>query len=309
MKLRQYWLGGRISSSGRRFFLINRKTGVVLAMVGLAGLAVAVWVASRPIPAGVTVVKAPHPPVARPAPPGVSKLVWSDEFNAAAGTPPDPTKWNMDVGGGGWGNNEWEYYTSGADNVAQDGRGYLVITARRPAGPPGGCAYGPCDITSARLQTEGRFATTYGRIESRIKVPVGRGLWPAFWMLPPDDSGEIDIMENNGREPSVVSGTLHGPGFSGPMGLSAEDHFLPGNMADVFHVYAVDWSPAAITWSVDGRVFQTISRDDPRVKAWVYDRPYYLLLNLAVGSADPGYPDATTAFPAQMLIDYVRVYR
>ncbi len=240
----------------------------------------------------------------------VRALIWSDDFGAPAGTVPDPAKWNIDTGGGGWGNGEWEYYENSAGNAAQDGQGHLVITALSPARPSGGCAFGPCNITSARLQTDGLFAATYGRIEARIKAPAGQGLWPAFWMLPEDDSGEIDIMENNGRDPSIISGTLHGPGYAGPAGIAAELRLFPGgSAADVFHVYSVDWTAQSIVWSVDGRIFQTIRKGDPRVGAWVFNRPYYILLNLAVGSEDPGYPDESTSFPAKLVIDYVRVYR
>lgn len=242
-----------------------------------------------------------------PAPP---KPIWSDEFSGPSGTLPDPAKWNIDVGGGGWGNDEWQYYTDSPANAAHDGQGHLVITAHRPASPPGGCDYGPCDITSARLQTEGLFSATYGRFEARIKVPAGRGLWPAFWMLSNDDVGEIDIMENNGRDPSITSGTMHGPGVSGAGGISAAMNYSPGNTAaDAFHVFAVAWTPQAVTWYVDGQAFQTVRKGDPRIREWVYDRPYYLLLNMAVGSEDPGYPDATTPFPARLVVDYVRVYR
>ena len=262
---------------------------------------------STPPPTATFLPPTPPPPPHLAIVPRVP--IWSDEFNAPVGTSPNPTKWHLDTGGGGWGNNEWEYYTNSPANASQDGQGHLVITARRPVRAPGNCSVGPCDITSARLETQGLFAGTYGRFEARIKAPVGLGLWPAFWLLPDDDIGEIDIMETNGRDPGIVSGTLHGPGTEKTGGLSRQMGMLPGNMADEFHIYAVDWTPAGIVWSVDGQVFHTVKRTDPRLSHWAYDKPFYVLLNLAVGSEDPGYPDATTSFPAKMLVDYVRVYR
>lgn len=267
---------------------------------------------------GLTVV-ALHKPTAKPTvspstthtpsptPTSGAKLIWSDEFTGAAGLAPAASKWNHDVGGNGWGNAEWEYYTDSTQNAALDGAGHLVITSRRPDHPAGLCATGPCNITSARLQTDGNFTTTYGRIEARLKTPAGQGLWPAFWMVAADDSGEIDIMEQNGRDPGVVSGSAHIYKYTPTDGLTAE-FALPSATTD-FHDYAVDWSPDKITWSVDGRVFHTVSKSDPQAAHWVFDRPYYLLLNLAVGSDDPGYPDASTPFPAKLVVDYVRVYK
>lgn len=243
-------------------------------------------------------------------------LTWSDEFNGAAGTAPDPAKWRHDIGGGGWGNNELQYYTNSTSNAAHDGNGNLVITARRenPAGY--GCWYGSCQYTSARLLTAGTFTQAYGRFEARIKLPRGQGIWPAFWMLGDNfgqvgwpDSGEIDIMENIGREPSTVHGSLHGPGYSGGAAVTAS-YTLPGGraLADDFHVFAVDWAPDAITWSIDGIVYSRKTPADLRGNRWVYDHPFFMILNVAVGGNWPGSPDATSTYPQQMLIDYVRVY-
>lgn len=243
---------------------------------------------------------------AEPVAPGP---VWADEFNGPASRAPDPSKWNHDLGGDGWGNAEWQYYTGSNQNAALDGAGHLVITAKRPEHPAGHCAEGPCDITSARLQTDGLLATQYGRIEARLQTPAGLGLWPAFWMVASDDTGEIDIMENNGREPGIISGSLHSYNYTPAHGLST-DFELPNLSASAgFHIYAVDWSASQIVWSVDGHSYQTIKKSDPAAAHWVFDRPYYLLLNLAVGSEDPGYPDGTTTFPARLVVDYVRVYR
>ncbi len=249
-------------------------------------------------------------PSAKPsASPGPSPI-WSDEFDGPAGQAPSPAKWNHDTGASGWGNDEWQYYTDSTQNAALDGRGRLVITALRPERPAGPCSYGPCDITSARLNSEGIFSTTYGRIEARIQTPAGRGLWPAFWMVANDDQGEIDIMENYGRDPRVVTSSLHIYGFT-PLSGITEEFTLPrtATAAGAFHIYTVDWTPEQISWSVDGRVYHTVSKSNSTARPWVFDRPYYLLLNLAVGAPAAGYPDASTPFPARLVVDYVRVYK
>ncbi len=170
--------------------------------------------------------------------------------------------------------------------------------------------------TSARLKTLGLAAFTYGRIEARIKLPFGQGIWPAFWMLGVDlgtagwpRCGEIDIMENIGKEPATVHGTIHGPGYSGANGIGAPYALAEGRFADEFHLFAVQWQPGSIEFSVDRSTFKRITHADlPQGTAWVYDHPFFLLLNLAVGGNWPGYPDATTQFPQRMTVDYVRVY-
>ncbi|HEY6224160.1 MAG TPA: glycoside hydrolase family 16 protein [Gemmatimonadales bacterium] len=244
--------------------------------------------------------------------------VWHDEFAGPAGASFDPTKWVADTGGHGFGNQERQFYTTRAENVALDGAGHLVITAR--AEPPSSadeCWYGSCRYTSTRLKTKGLFAQAYGRFEARIRVPRGQGLWPAFWMLGADiDSvgwprcGEIDIMENIGREPAIAHGTLHGPGYSGADGIGRADTLSHGAYADDFHVFAVSWRPDEIRWFVDGREYHRMTPADlPRGTRWVFDHPFFLLLNVAVGGGWPGDPDASTTFPQQMVVDYVRVYR
>ena len=252
----------------------------------------------------------PSPP---PSPtPGAWMLAWSDEFDS--GSRPDESRWVYDLGGGGWGNQELQTYTSRADNAAlRDGA--LVITARaeRLTGPDGIAR----DYTSARLKTKDRFAQTYGKFEARIKVPRGQGLWPAFWMLGADidavgwpQCGEIDVMEHIGREPSTVHGTLHGPGYSGAGGQGAAANPDGGPVADAFHVFAVEWEPGEIRWYVDGRqYFSRKPSDLPAGARWVFDHDFFLLLNVAVGGSWPGSPDATTTFPQEMAVDYVRVYR
>ncbi|MEV6369318.1 family 16 glycosylhydrolase [Micromonospora musae] len=240
-------------------------------------------------------------------------VTWSDDFNGPAGTPPDQNKWKYDIGGGGWGNNELQYYTSSTRNAALDGNGNLVITARRENPANHSCWYGSCQYTSARLLTAGTFAQAYGRFEARIKIPRGQGLWPAFWMLGTSsnswpDRGEIDIMENVGREPSTVHGTLHGPGYSGGNAVTGQTS-LPGGqaLADAFHTYTVDWAPDSITWYLDGVQYSRKTPADLRGNRWVFDHPFFMIMNVAVGGNWPGSPDGTTVFPQQMVVDYVRV--
>jgi beta-glucanase (GH16 family) len=243
------------------------------------------------------------------------RLLWADEFDGATGTGVDPARWKHDVGGGGWGNNELETYTSGPANAAHNG-GALVITARRETltGTDGITR----DYTSARILTAGRFTITYGKIEARLKLPAGKGLWPAFWMLGNDigsvgwpTCGEIDIMENVGHEPGTTHGSLHGPGYSGATPMTATYPLPSGaRLADDFHVFSVEWEPAAIRWYVDGVVYQTRTPSSlPAGTRWVFDHPFFIILNVAVGGNWPGTPDASTVFPQMMTIDYVRVYQ
>lgn len=241
-------------------------------------------------------------------------LVWSDEFNQPPGSAPDPSRWTYDLGAGGWGNNELETYTATRENSfiiadpgALDGAALALRAVRTPAG----------GYTSARLKTRGKFAVTYGRIEARIKLTSGRGVWPAFWMLgdkfpetPWPACGEIDIMEQLGHEPGRIHGTLHGPGYSGNQGPTASV-FLSGESApaETFHVFAVDRSPGKIVWSLDGvPYFSRTAAQLPAGTKWVFDAPAFLILDLAIGGNWPGNPDATTSFPQTLLIDYVRVY-
>lgn len=234
--------------------------------------------------------------------------VWHDEFDGPAGASVDRAKWKTEVGGDGFGNRERELYTDA--NAVLDGQGHLVITAR--AESHDGCWYGTCLYTSARLDTKALFTQAYGRFEARIRIPRGQGMWPAFWLLGCTgavgwpDCGEIDIMENIGREPNRVHGTVHGPGYSGEAGIGGPTMFD----GDDFHVYAVDWRPGDIRWFVDGRpYFHVTPASLPKGAKWVFDHPFFVILNLAVGGGWPGDPDATTKLPQQMVIDYVRVYR
>jgi beta-glucanase (GH16 family) len=233
-------------------------------------------------------------------------LAWSDEFAQADGSSPDPAKWAFDVGATGWGNRELQYYTARTDNVRVE-HGQLVIEARAEN-------YLGSPYSSGRLKTQGKWSWTYGRIEARIKIPGTQGIWPAFWMLGTTArwpaGGEIDIMENIGREPGVVHGTVHGPGYSGGSGIGGP-FSLPGGraFADDFHVYAVEWTPDDIKWFVDdSQYFRVTPARLPAGTRWVFDQPQFLLLNVAVGGNWPGYPDAATVLPQRMLVDYVRVY-
>jgi beta-glucanase (GH16 family) len=242
------------------------------------------------------------------------KLVWNDEFNGGNGSAPEKAKWILETGGNGWGNNELEFYTNRVNNVqVQDGK--LIITARKEGySDPNGKLF---SYTSARIKTQGKFAQRYGRFEARIQIPRGQGLWPAFWMLGDDivkvswpDCGEIDIMENVGKEPDTVHGTIHGPGYSGDKGPSALYKLADGKaFADDYHLYAVEWEPQVIRFYVDDTLYATRTPADlPPGARWVYDHPFFVILNVAVGGNWPGDPDVHTKFPQTMLVDYVRVY-
>lgn len=248
------------------------------------------------------------------------RLVWRDEFNGRAGSPPDPRFWSYEIGDGsvnsipGWGNDELQYYTDDPQNVALDGAGNLVITAR-DAGDSGlTCYYGPCQYTSGRLLTQHKFEFGYGRVEARIKVPAGAGLWPAFWSLGSDiaavgwpQTGEIDIMEFVGRVPNEVFGTIHGPGYSG--GQSFGDTYDVGEpVGNRYHVFAVEWQPDLIIWSINGIEYHRATPDDVAPNQWVFDHSFFLLLNMAVGGNFGGTVDPNLTFPRSMLVDYVRVY-
>ena len=234
-------------------------------------------------------------------------LVWSDEFDGPAGQLPDPANWSFDIGTG-WGNRQLEYDTDRPENVSLDGNGNLAITARRE--PWMGSAY-----TSGRIKTQGLFEQAYGRFEARIRLPTGQGIWPAFWMLGSDfptvgwpECGEIDVMEYRGQEPTIVLGTVHGPGYSGGGGISAR-YALTGDRFDTgFHEFAIEWTEDGIVWFVDGRRYHAVDPGDTPGR-WVFDHPFFILLNVAVGGNFVGPPNESTTFPQSMLVDWVRVYR
>lgn len=243
-----------------------------------------------------------------------TQVLFEDNFDGSAGSEVDGSKWNLESGDNP-SNAERQYYTEGNNNAALDGDGNLVITAREENPANYQCWYGTCNYTSARLNTAGKFSAQYGRVEARMKVPRGQGMWPAFWMLGNNfdevgwpDSGEIDVMENVGFEPDTVHGTLHGPGYSGADGIGGS-YTLPGGeeFADDFHVFSIDWAPDSITWSVDGNVYQERTPADLNGNEWAFNQDFFMILNLAVGGHWPGDPDEGTVLPQELVVDYVRV--
>jgi beta-glucanase (GH16 family) len=244
----------------------------------------------------------PTPEWARPG----WDIVWQDEFD---GSELDLENWTFDLGGGGWGNQELQAYTNRPENVRVEA-GMLVIEARKEEESIAGHEY-----SSARIKTQGLHAWQYGRFETRLKLPYGQGIWPAFWMLGDDmdrngwpTAGEIDIMEFIGREPNHIYATVHAPGFSGDDGLGASITTSVQSLRDDFHVYAVEWEENEIRWYFDDRQYFKLTPEDVPDE-WVFRHPFFIILNLAVGGRWPGYPDATTEFPQFLYVDYVRVYQ
>jgi beta-glucanase (GH16 family) len=266
-----------------------------------------------------------NPTPAPPLPPNPSfpgRLVWADEFNAPAGTGPDASKWQAETGPGV--NNELQYYTNN-NNARHDGNGNLVLQARREVTPGSACPPDPisgsttCQYTSARLNTHGRFSFTYGRVEARIKVSTTQGLWPAFWLLGADffdqrtpwpNCGEIDVMEHVGREPNRVYSTLHAPAYNGAGGYG-QPLDLGSPAGSAFRTFAVEWDSGHMTFSVDGNRFFTVDRDQLEATRgpWVYDHPFFIIINNAVGGDFPGPPGPGTQLPQDVVLDYVRVYQ
>lgn len=238
-------------------------------------------------------------------------LVWSDEFEGAAGTSPSASNWTYDLGTGdnGWGNNELQYYTDRPENVSLDGEGNLVITTIQES-------YQGSGYTSARIKTQGIQEFTYGRFEARVKTPFSQGLWPAFWMLGGDidevgwpQTGEIDVFELRGQHPTIIGGSIHGPGYSGSSPVTEEYQLLDGRFDTEFHVFAVEWGPNYIDFYVDGDLYQQLTPASiPEGTEWVYDHDFFLLLNVAVGGNYVGNPNSNSRFPQTMTVDYVRVY-
>jgi beta-glucanase (GH16 family) len=242
-------------------------------------------------------------------------LVFADEFNNI-----NTANWTFETGGGGWGNNERQYYTAGQNafiqNDAQAGGNVLVIEARRDNPANYNCWYGRCEYTSTRMISRDKKTFTHGRIEARMKLPQTQGIWPAFWMLGNNigsvgwpNCGEIDIMEHVGFEPTTTHGALHGPGYSGNTPLMGTHNL--GEYVNVnYHVYAVEWDANGIRWFRDNIQFYSVTRAQVQGYGnWVFDAPFFLLLNVAVGGTWPGSPDAGSVFPQRMYVDYVRVYQ
>ena len=244
-----------------------------------------------------------------------SAPLWADEFNQPSNSAPDAARWNYDVGGNGWGNNELQTYTNSTENAfiaddpeALDGKALFIRAVKSASG-----AY-----TSARLKTQGKFSASYGRIEARLKMTNGQGIWPAFWMLGDKIAtvgwpacGEIDVVEVINANPNKVHGTLHGPGYSGAQAITGTTTLASSTLDQAYHVYAVEWSPNRITWSFDGVIYHTTSPANlPAGAQWVFNEAsFFVILNVAVGGNWPGNPTASTPFPQTFSIDYVRVYQ
>jgi beta-glucanase (GH16 family) len=232
-------------------------------------------------------------------------ITMQDEFDVE-GTP-NSSIWTYDIGGNGWGNNELQYYTNRSNNVTVQ-NGYLLITAEKEN-------FEGASYTSARLLTKGLFEQKYGRFEARIKLPWGQGLWPAFWLLGSDidtvqwpNCGEIDIMENRGQEPTLINGTVHGPGYSGGESITKSYSLTNDRFDTDFHIFGIEWAPDYINYYVDDVLYNQITPADVTGE-WVFDKPFFIIINLAVGGNYVGSPNTETVFPQTMLVDYVRVYK
>jgi beta-glucanase (GH16 family) len=280
---------------------LKRCFGLGIILLILAGCAV---------PAEIIPTQTPEPtlePTPEPTPVWEREgwtIIWQDEFDGAE---LDPSRWEAEIGGHGWGNNEYQFYTNRPENVRLED-GHLVIEARDEF-------FVRRHYTSGRIKTQGLFSFTYGRAEARMKLPFGQGIWPAFWMLGEDigtnpwpASGEIDIMEHIGRQPRHIYGTVHGPGYSGSGGVGHFTTFPDMTLSENFHVYAIEWEPEEIRWYVDDEQFFKLTPEQVPGE-WIFDKPFFMLINLAVGGYWPGYPDDSTVFPQFLTVDYVRVYQ
>jgi beta-glucanase (GH16 family) len=234
-------------------------------------------------------------------------LVMKDEFDQPGA--PSTTLWNYDIGTGqnGWGNSELQFYTDRSKNVTVQ-NGYLIITALKES-------FNGSSYTSARLLTKGKFDQTHGRFETRMRLPWGQGMWPAFWMLGADidtnpwpAAGEIDIMEFRGQNPSTILGTVHGPGYSAGQSISKSYTLKNGRFDTDFHVFGIEWEPKYVNFYVDNVLYNQITPADVTGE-WVFNKPFYILVNLAVGGNFVGSPNSETVFPQTMLVDYIRVYK
>ncbi|WP_228027871.1 glycoside hydrolase family 16 protein [Costertonia aggregata] len=236
-----------------------------------------------------------------------TELTLQEEFDVDGA--PNASVWGYDIGTGenGWGNQELQYYTDRTENVTVQ-NGKLLITARQES-------FEGSSYTSARLLTKDLFEQRYGRFEARIRLPYGQGIWPAFWMLGADiddnpwpAAGEIDIMEYRGQNPTVLIGSVHGPGYSAGNAISKE-YTLENDRFDTgFHIFGIEWAPEYVNFYVDDVLYNQITPEDVTGE-WVFDKPFFILMNLAVGGTFVGSPNAETVFPQTMIVDYVRVYK
>jgi beta-glucanase (GH16 family) len=263
------------------------------------------------LPLAAAILMAASAPVH--AVPSGYKLVWSDEFNGPVGSEPNPSTWNYDDGPGYANNGELEFNTVTqadchivVDPKANGGKA-LQITAT----PTGDGQY-----QSVRMNTRGKYSVQYGYIEARMKIPAGQGMWPAFWLLGNTgnwpDCGEIDVMENVGKTPTTVYGSIHGPGYTGAQGLTTRFMTPSGvPLAGAYHTYGVEWKPGMVRIYLDGKPYVTYTPASlPEGSRWCFDsQPFYIIVNLAVGGFWPGNPDATTVFPAHLMVNYIRVYK
>ena len=237
-----------------------------------------------------------------------TEITMQDEFDTNGA--PNPAIWGYDIGTGenGWGNSELQYYTDRPENITVN-NGYLIITANQED-------FNGSGYTSARILTKGKFEQKYGRFEARMRLPYGKGMWPAFWMLganidsnPWPACGEIDIMENAGSAPTIISGAVHGPGYFGGSPILKEYDLENDRFDTGFHIFGIEWGPEYINYYVDDVLYNQITPDDVTGE-WVFDNgPFFIIINLAVGGLFDGPPNADTVFPQTMLIDYVRVYK
>ncbi len=236
-----------------------------------------------------------------------NQIVLQEEFDTEGA--PNPEIWGFDIGTGanGWGNNELQYYTDRTENVTVQ-NGYLIITAKKES-------YKGSGYTSARLLTKNKFDQAYGRFEARMRLPWGQGIWPAFWMLGADidsnpwpGAGEIDIMEYRGQQPTIVLGSVHGPGYSGGNAITKSYELKNDRFDAGFHVFGIEWGPEYINYYVDNVLYNQITPADVPGE-WVFNKPFFILMNLAVGGSFVGSPNSETVFPQTMLVDYVRVYK
>jgi beta-glucanase (GH16 family) len=241
-----------------------------------------------------------------------NNLVWQDEFSVDGA--PDPLIWGADLGNGeaqgipGWGNEERQYYTDRPENVVVE-NGMLKITALKES-------FQGSDYTSGRVLTKGKYQKKFGRFEARIKLPWGQGLWPAFWMLGDDSNGaqawpqigEIDIMEYRGQEPTIVHGSMHGPGYSGGQAITKQYDLVTDRLDTDFHVYGIEWGPGYVNYYIDEVLYNQITPEDV-IGDWVFDdHEFYIIMNVAVGGTFVGAPGLNTVYPQTMYVDYVRVY-
>lgn len=241
-----------------------------------------------------------------------NNLVFEDNFDKDGELNTDV--WNFDIGDGtaqgipGWGNNELQTYTDRTENVSVE-NGFLLITAREES-------FDGAAFTSARIQTQGNFQQQFGRFEARMRLPFGQGMWPAFWLLGDDSDGEIwpqigeiDVMEYRGQNPTIVLGSVHGPGYSAGESVGKSFALTNDRFDTGFHIFGIEWGPNFINYYVDDVLYNQITPDDVPGE-WVFNnRPFYMIINLAVGGSFVGSPNDETQFPQTMLVDYVRVYQ